>query len=77
MIGSRRKNALLFEQLLSEGFTQEELDGVHAPIGLEIKSETPEEISISIAAEIIRVRAEHNEAEAAVKHAEAEARIHE
>jgi len=57
MIGSRRKNQLLADQLLSEGFTQEELDKVYTPIGLEIKSETPEEISISIAAEMIQVRA--------------------
>lgn len=77
MIGSRRKNRLLQEQLLSEGFTQEELDAVYAPIGLEIKSETPEEISISIAAEMIRIRAEHNEASAAVRHAEGMSRIHE
>ena len=50
MIGSRRKNSILFEELLKEGFTQEELDRVYAPIGREIKSETPEEIAISIAA---------------------------
>ncbi|MDO4177034.1 MAG: XdhC/CoxI family protein [Bacillota bacterium] len=76
MIGSRRKNALLFEQLLKEGFTQEELDSVYAPIGLDIKSETPEEIGVSIAAEIIKARAEHNEGAAAVKHAETMAKLH-
>jgi len=63
MIGSKRKNSLLFEQLLSEGFTQEQLDCVHAPIGLEIKSETPEEIGVSIVAELIMVRAEKAERE--------------
>lgn len=57
MIGSRRKNNLLYDQLRSEGVSQEQLDEVHAPIGLEIGSETPEEIGISIAAEIIQVRA--------------------
>ena len=57
MIGSRHKNSILFEQLLKEGFTQEELDAVYTPIGLEIKSETPEEIGVSIAAEMILVRA--------------------
>ena len=77
MIGSRRKNQLLVDQLLTEGFTQEELDKVYTPIGLEIKSETPEEISISIAAEMIMVRAEHNEAAAAVRHAEGMGKIHE
>lgn len=63
MIGSRRKNSLLYEQLLKEGFTQEQLDYVHAPIGLKIKSETPEEIGISIVAEMIQVRAEKAERE--------------
>ncbi len=58
MIGSRRKNNLLFDQLREEGFTEEELSRVHAPIGLEIGSETPEEIGISIAAEIIQVRSQ-------------------
>ena len=77
MIGSRHKNQLLVNQLLSEGFSQEELDRVYTPIGLEIKSETPEEISISIAAEMIKVRAEHNEAAAAARHAEGMSRIHE
>jgi len=77
MIGSRHKNQILREQLLSEGFTQEELDKVCAPIGLDIKSETPEEIAISIAAEMILVRAEHNEAAAALRHAEGMGKIHE
>ena len=63
MIGSRRKNRLLYDELLKEGFTQEKLDYVHAPIGLEIKSETPEEIGISITAEMIQVRAEKAERE--------------
>lgn len=63
MIGSKRKNRLLFDTLLEEGFTQEELDRVHAPIGIEIKSETPEEIGISITAEMIQVRAEKAERE--------------
>ena len=77
MIGSRHKNQILVDQLLSEGFSQEELDQVYTPIGLKIKSETPEEISISIAAEMILVRAEHNEAAAAARHAEGMSRIHE
>ncbi|MBE6028767.1 MAG: hypothetical protein E7226_01220 [Clostridiales bacterium] len=77
MIGSRHKNQILVDQLLSEGFSQEELDQVYTPIGLKIKSETPEEISISIAAEMILVRAEHNEAAVAARHAEGMSRIHE
>ncbi len=57
MIGSRRKCALIFQALLKEGFTQEDLRRVHAPIGLPIDAETPEEIGISIVAEMIQVRA--------------------
>ena len=57
MIGSRRKNRLLYDELLKEGVSQELIDRVHAPIGLDIGSETPEEIAISIVAEIIKERA--------------------
>ena len=77
MIGSRHKNSILVKQLLEEGFTQEELDKVYTPIGLSIKSETPEEISISIAAEMIMVRADHNEGAAASRHAESLRMLHE
>ena len=60
-----------------EQISREELDKVYTPIGLDIKSETPEEIGVSIVAEIIRVRAEHNEAAAALKHAESMGKLHE
>ena len=43
---------------MAEGFTNEELDRVHAPIGIDIGSETPAEIAISIAAQLIQIRAE-------------------
>ncbi len=56
MIGSRRKNRIVFERLLSDGFTREDLERVHAPIGLPIGGETPEEIGISILAEMIQIR---------------------
>lgn len=58
MIGSKRKNKLLYEQLMEEGVAEEKLSEVHAPIGLKIGSETPEEIAISIVAEIIQVRSQ-------------------
>lgn len=58
MIGSRRKNEMLYDILRKEGVSDEQLAQVHAPIGLEIGSETPEEIGVSIAAEIIQVRSE-------------------
>lgn len=56
-IGSRRKLALCREALLAQGFAAEEYDAVHAPIGLKIGAEMPEEIAVSIAAELIAVRA--------------------
>ena len=77
MIGSRHKNQILVDQLLTEGFTQEELDAVYMPIGLDIKSETPEEISISIAAEMILVRAEHNADTAEERHKASLGALHE
>jgi xanthine dehydrogenase accessory factor len=57
MIGSRRKRALIYQKLLEEGFSQADLDRVHSPIGLDIGAETPEEIAVSIAAELVQVRA--------------------
>jgi xanthine dehydrogenase accessory factor len=57
MIGSRRKIAMVYENLKEEGFTQKDIDRVCAPIGLDIGAETPEEIAVSIVAELISVRA--------------------
>ncbi len=56
MIGSRRKTKLVLEALLKEGFTREDFERVHAPIGLPIGGETPEEIGVSIIAEMIQIR---------------------
>ena len=57
MIGSRRKRALIFDQLAAEGFTPEDLARVACPIGLPIGAETPEEIAVSIAAQLVVTRA--------------------
>jgi xanthine dehydrogenase accessory factor len=57
MIGSKRKIQIIFDRLMQEGFTQEDLDKVHSPIGLAIGAETPEEIAVSIVAELIMARA--------------------
>jgi len=57
MIGSRRKIRTIFESLVEEGFSRERLDTVHTPIGLDIGAQTPEEIALSIAAELVQVRA--------------------
>jgi xanthine dehydrogenase accessory factor len=58
MIGSRRKRDLIYQELLTKGFSQADLERVHAPIGLAIGAETPEEIAVSIIAELIQVRAD-------------------
>jgi len=56
MIGSRRKRDMVYQELLNEGFTQEDINRVHCPIGLNIGGETPQEIAVSIVAELIQVR---------------------
>ncbi len=58
MIGSVRKREVVYDNLRKDGIEEEALARIHAPIGVEIGAETPEEIAISILAEIIRVRAE-------------------
>ncbi len=55
MIGSKAKSAKALAEMREEGFSEEALRNVHTPIGLPIGAETPEEIAISIMAEIISV----------------------
>jgi len=57
MIGSRTKTQILFEDMLKHGYTKEQLDSVYTPIGLMIGAETPAEIAVAIAAEIVQVKA--------------------
>ncbi len=56
MIGSRKKNATVFQHLEEQGISTQELKKVHAPIGMDIGAQTPEEIAVSIMAEIIQVK---------------------
>jgi xanthine dehydrogenase accessory factor len=56
MIGSRNKVKTCFENLLKRGYKEETLSKVFAPIGLDIGRETPEEIALSIMAEIQAVK---------------------
>jgi xanthine dehydrogenase accessory factor len=56
VLGSRAKVATMFRELEAEGFDKERLSRIHAPIGVQINSRTPEEIAVSIAAEIILIR---------------------
>ena len=56
MIGSRRKKAEVYAGMRAMGFTDEDLDRVRCPIGLDIGAETPEEIGVSIVGECIAHR---------------------
>lgn len=56
MIGSRRKRDGVFSFLRAEGFAEAEFKRVHSPIGLDIGAETPEEIAVSIVAELVAAR---------------------
>ena len=56
LIGSRRKIKLLVDSLLEKGYPPEHFHNLYAPIGLEIGSETPREIAVSVAAELIALR---------------------
>jgi xanthine dehydrogenase accessory factor len=53
MIGSVSKVRAIFRSLLRDGMTTETLARVHAPIGLDLRAETPDEIALSIAAELL------------------------
>ena len=56
LIGSRAKIAKIFEVLDNEGIPSDQLQRVHAPIGLDIGAVTPQEIAVSIASELIAVK---------------------
>lgn len=56
MMGSARKIKTVFNNLAKDGVDKKQLEKVHSPIGLEIEAETPEEIAVSIAAEIISIK---------------------
>jgi xanthine dehydrogenase accessory factor len=56
VIGSKRRWAITCKTLREAGITEEKLNRVHSPVGLELNAETPEEIAVSIMAEIIQMR---------------------
>jgi xanthine dehydrogenase accessory factor len=56
MIGSKRKVIAVYKALEKEGFTLDKFERIHAPVGLDIGALTPEEIAVSIVAELIAVR---------------------
>jgi xanthine dehydrogenase accessory factor len=56
LIGSRAKVARVYEALVEEGVDPARFAGIHAPIGLDLGAVTPQEIAVSILAELIAVR---------------------
>lgn len=58
MIGSIKKRDYTYERLYEKGFSREDIKRVYCPIGLNIYADSPEEIAISVAAEIIKVKRE-------------------
>jgi xanthine dehydrogenase accessory factor len=60
MIGSRRKRDAIYAALTKEGFTLSDFERVNSPIGLDIGAETPEEIAVSVVAELVQARARKN-----------------
>ncbi len=58
-MGSRRTHRARLDRLAAAGWSEEELDSIHGPIGLDVGAETPEEMAIAILGEIIQVRYGH------------------
>ncbi len=58
-LGSRRTHRARVERLCDEGWTDDEIERIHGPIGIDIGAEQPSEVAISILAEVIRVRYGH------------------
>lgn len=57
VLGSRKKGAFLRSALAAEGFSQDDLDRIVLPVGLPLGGETPEEIALSVAAQLVQLRA--------------------
>lgn len=56
MVGSRRKAAVTYRSLMDAGVSEDKVKMVHTPVGIDIGAETPEEIAVSVMAEIIKAR---------------------
>jgi xanthine dehydrogenase accessory factor len=68
VIGSHAKAAELSNRLSADGFSAEKIASCHAPVGIQIGAETPEEIAVSIAAEMILVRARQEKRRKVLEH---------
>lgn len=60
VVGSRRKVKFIWSQMTSEGFTESDMNRLTTPIGIDIGSETPAEIAVSIAAQLIQTRSKQS-----------------
>jgi xanthine dehydrogenase accessory factor len=56
MIGSQKKIKKIYDNMKQDGFDEKLFERVHAPIGIDIHADSPEEIAVSVMAEIIRVK---------------------
>jgi xanthine dehydrogenase accessory factor len=56
LIGSKRRTNIVIERLREAGIDEHKLRQIHAPVGLDIGAVTPEEVAVSILAEIVAVR---------------------
>jgi xanthine dehydrogenase accessory factor len=56
LLGSKTKIKKMFDSYGKEGIDQKLLKQIHTPVGIQINSQSPEEIAVSIAAEIIQVK---------------------
>ncbi|MFH1141866.1 MAG: XdhC family protein [Chloroflexota bacterium] len=56
LVGSQRKVVLIYQELLKRGMPLERMREIHSPIGLDIRARTPEEIALSIMAELVQFR---------------------
>ncbi|PWA03911.1 XdhC family protein [Flavobacterium psychrotolerans] len=56
MLGSKEKIATLFQNMIADGYDKSQISKVYAPIGIDIKSETTQEIAISVASQLISVK---------------------
>jgi xanthine dehydrogenase accessory factor len=56
LIGSKVKSKQIFSKLREDGFNEKQLKQIHTPIGLDINAQSPEEIAISIVAELIKIK---------------------
>jgi xanthine dehydrogenase accessory factor len=56
IIGSKRKVRIILENMKEKGFSENAIESVHAPVGIPIDAETPQEIAISIVAELVKIK---------------------